>query len=167
MSHQKFLASEGLEHLIALIKGADEALRDELKGADEALRDELSEELRKEIEEALAGAGAGTDLVGDGVTIEIKGGKVSVKTGGIGTDQIADASVTRAKLSFDPTDGIDAGSIGAAPAKHTHDASDVVSGVLAVVRGGTGVTSDDAAFQKYVAAHYPDNDELLAYLGLS
>ena len=145
----KVLEEAGLGHLIALIKGADESLRSELK---------------REIDEAVAGAGPGVRA--DGVTIADTDGVLSVRDGGIGTAQLADASVTRDKLSFDPTDGITADAVGAAPAKHVHDAADVTTGVLSVERGGTGVTTDDAAYQKYVTSHYLSNDELLAYLGL-
>lgn len=58
--------------------------------------------------------------------------------------------------------------LGAAAAEHVHDASDITTGTLPVGRGGTGVTSVDAGFQQYVANFYvQDQDELLAYLGLS
>ena len=43
----------------------------------------------------------------------------------------------------------------------------MTTGTLPVARGGTGVTTDDALFQKVVSSHYPTNEELLAYLGLS
>ena len=164
MSTQKFLASDGLEHLIALIKGA--------------------------IEEA------GGKVTADGVTISMdESGVISIKALGVGTAQLADASVTTAKLAdgavttvkladgavtagkiADGAIDIDAidlstvtpDAIGAAAAEHVHDAADVTTGVLAVERGGTGVSSDDAAFQKYVVAHYvQDKDELKAYLGLT
>lgn len=150
----KVLGSTGLEHLIALIKGADDGLRDE-----------LAKLIDKKVSEAISSSGPG--LRADEVTITNDGGALSVKDLGIGTDQLADGSVTRDKLSFDPTDGITADAVGAAPAKHVHDAADVTTGVLAVERGGTGVTTDDAAFQKYVTSHYPDSDDLLAYLGQS
>lgn len=54
---------------------------------------------------------------------------------------------------------------GKAAASHTHAASSITSGTLPVERGGTGVTSDDALRQKVL--DYPDNDDLLEYLGLS
>ena len=148
-TQNKLLDSEGLEHLIALIKGADAGLRSELM---------------QEIQDAVSGVGG---VSADEVTITDNEGVFSVKDGGIGTDKIADGSVTADKLSFDPTDGITPGSIGAAEAEHVHDASDVTTGTLPVARGGTGVMTDDALFQKVVTSHYPDNDELLAYLGLS
>lgn len=175
---KKLLDADGLEHLIALIKGADASLREELMQA---------------IQEA------GPSLTADGVTIEDDGGTLSVKDGGIGTVQLADASVTKDKLAPGAIDSssIESGSVtadklaedlvvpvakggtgatdaagaltnlGAAAADHTHDASDITSGTLPVARGGTGVTTDDALYQKVVTSHYPDNDELLAYLGLS
>ena len=160
----KVLGSTGLEHLIALIKGADEGLRKELsdliESSGDGLRDEFAKLIDEKVSEAISSSGPG--LRADEVTITNDGGTLSVKDLGIGTDQLADGSVTRDKLSFNPTDGIDA-----APRVHKHDASDVTTGVLAVERGGTGVSTDDAAFQKYVTSHYLDNDELLAYLGLS
>ena len=147
----KFLDDVGLAHLIALIKGGDE---------------QVCSVLEKKIAEAIAAAGPG--LTADEVTVTLSGGAViSVKDGGVTTSKIADGSVTRAKLSFDPTEGVTPGAIGAAAASHTHSAADVISGTLPVARGGTGVTTDDALFQKVVSSHYPDNDELLAYLGLS
>ena len=72
-----------------------------------------------------------------------------------------DAATARTNLGVTPAN------IGAAAAEHVHDAADVTTGTLPVARGGTGVTTDDALFQKVVSSHYPDNDELLAYLGLS
>lgn len=56
--------------------------------------------------------------------------------------------------------------VGAAAASHTHDASDVGSGILAVERGGTGVNtltalalliSSQMPNQKYVIGHYSGN----------
>ena len=158
-TQNKLLDSEGLEHLIALIKGADAGLRSELM---------------QEIQDAVSGVGG---VSADEVTITDNEGVFSVKDGGIGTDKIADGAVTADKLadgaitsdklSFDPTDGITAGSIGAAEAEHVHDASDVTTGTLPVARGGTGVTTDDALFQKVVTSHYvQDKEELMTYLGL-
>ena len=150
-TQRKYLDDVGLAHLIALIKGGDE---------------QVSSNLENKIAEAIAAAGPG--LTADEVTVTLSGGAViSVKDGGVTTSKLADGSVTRAKLSFDPTEGVTPGAIGAAAASHTHSAADVTSGTLPVERGGTGVTTDDALFQKVVSSHYPDNDELLAYLGLS
>lgn len=150
-TQRKYLDDVGLAHLIALIKGGDE---------------QVSSDLEKKIAEAIAAAGPG--LTADEVTVTLSGGAViSVKDGGVTTSKIADGSVTRAKLSFDPTEGVTPEAIGAAAASHTHAAADITSGTLPVARGGTGVTTDDALFQKVVSSHYPDNDELLAYLGLS
>ena len=150
-TQRKYLDDVGLAHLIALIKGGN---------------DDVRADLEQKIEQAIASAGPG--LTADEVTVTLSGGAViSVKDGGVTTSKLADGSVTRAKLSFDPTEGITPGAIGAAAASHTHSAADVTSGTLPVARGGTGVTTDDALFQKVVSSHYPDNDELLAYLGLS
>lgn len=131
-------------------------------------------------------ANAGPNITADEVTLTVDDdGVVSIKALGVGTTQLADASVTTAKLAdgavtagkiADGAIDIDAidlstvtpGAIGAAAAEHVHDAADVTTGVLAVERGGTGVSSDDAAFQKYVVAHYvQDKEELKAYLGLT
>lgn len=131
-------------------------------------------------------AGAGPTVTADEVTVSMTAeGVLSIKAAGVGTTQLADASVTTAKLAdgavtagkiADGAIDIDAidlstvtpGAIGAAAAEHVHDAADVTTGVLAVERGGTGVSSDDAAFQKYVVAHYvQDKEELKAYLGLT
>lgn len=131
-------------------------------------------------------AGAGPTVTADEVTVSMTAeGVLSIKASGVGTTQLADASVTTAKLAdgavtagkiADGAIDIDAidlstvtpGAIGAAAAEHVHDAADVTTGVLAVERGGTGVSSDDAAFQKYVVAHYvQDKEELKAYLGLT
>ena len=141
-------------------------------------------------------ANAGPNITADEVTLTVDDdGVVSIKALGVGTAQLADASVTTAKLADGAVttvkladgavtagkiapgaidiDAIDTSTvtpdaIGAAAAEHVHDAADVTTGVLAVERGGTGVSSDDAAFQKYVVAHYvQDKDELKAYLGLT
>lgn len=171
----KYLDYDGLDHLIDLIK------------------------------EAIAGAGG--KVTADELTVTVSDeGVISIKGLGVGTAEIADASVTKAKLAPGAVDetvigdgsvtvdklaagfvlpverggtgatdaaaartnlGITPGNIGAAPSQHQHSASDVTSGTLPVARGGTGVTTDDALFQKVVSSHYPDNDELLEYLGLS
>lgn len=131
-------------------------------------------------------ASAGPNITADEVTLTVDDdGVVSIKAAGVGTAQLADASVTTAKLADGAVtadkladgavtiDQIDLSTvtpeaIGAAAAEHVHDAADVTTGVLAVERGGTGVSSDDAAFQKYVVAHYvQDKEELKAYLGLT
>ena len=141
-------------------------------------------------------ANAGPNITADEVTLTVDDdGVVSIKALGVGTAQLADASVTTAKLADGAVttvkladgavtadkladgavtiDQIDLSTvtpdaIGAAAAEHVHDAADVTTGVLAVERGGTGVSSDDAAFQKYVVAHYvQDKEELKAYLGLT
>lgn len=92
-----------------------------------------------------------TDKLADGLV-------VPVAKGGTGA---TDAATARTNLGVTPAN------IGAAAASHTHSAADVTSGTLPVARGGTGVTTDDALFQKVVSSHYPTNEELLAYLGLS
>lgn len=151
-------------------------------------------QLVHDIAEAIANAGP--NITADEVTLTVDDdGVVSIKALGVGTAQLADASVTTAKLADGAVttvkladgsvtadkladgavtiDQIDLSTvtpeaIGAAAAEHVHDASDVTTGVLAVERGGTGVSSDDAAFQKYVVAHYVQNkEELKAYLGLT
>lgn len=140
-------------------------------------------------------AGAGPTVTADEVTVSMTAeGVLSIKASGVGTAQLADASVTEAKLADGAvttgkladksvtaekladgaitieqldTSSITPSAIGAAAAEHVHDAADVTSGTLPVARGGTGVTTDDALFQKVVSSHYPTNEELLAYLGLS
>ena len=140
-------------------------------------------------------AGAGPTVTADEVTVSMTaGGVLSIKASGVGTAQLADTSVTEAKLADGAvttgkladksvtaekladgaitidqidTSNITPSAIGAAAAEHVHDAADVTTGTLPVARGGTGVTTDDALFQKVVSSHYPTNEELLAYLGLS
>ena len=140
-------------------------------------------------------AGAGPTISADEVTVSMTAeGVLSIKASGVGTAQLADASVTEAKLANGAvttgkladksvtaekladdaitidqidTSTVTPSAIGAAAAEHVHDAADVTSGTLPVARGGTGVTTDDALFQKVVSSHYPTNEELLAYLGLS
>lgn len=51
---------------------------------------------------------------------------------------------------------------GYAASSHNHSAANITSGTLAVARGGTGVTSDDALRQKVL--NFPSNEDLLAYL---
>lgn len=53
---------------------------------------------------------------------------------------------------------------GYAASSHNHSAANITSGTLAVARGGTGVTSDDALRQKVL--NFPSNSDLLAYLGM-
>ena len=140
-------------------------------------------------------AGAGPTISADEVTVSMTAeGVLSIKASGVGTAQLADASVTEAKLADGAvttgkladksvtaekladgaitidqidTSTVTPSAIGAAAAEHVHDAADVTTGTLPVARGGTGVTTDDALFQKVVSSHYPTNEELLAYLGLS
>ena len=140
-------------------------------------------------------AGAGPTISADEVTVSMTAeGVLSIKASGVGTAQLADASVTTDKLAdasvttgkladgsvtaekladgaitIDQIDTstVTPAAIGAAAAEHVHDAADVTTGTLPVARGGTGVTTDDALFQKVVSSHYPTNEELLAYLGLS
>lgn len=80
---------------------------------------------------------------------------VSVAKGGTGATTAAQA---RTNL------GITAANIGAAASSHNHSASNITSGTLAVARGGTGVTSDDALRQKVL--NFPSSADLLDYLGL-
>ena len=47
---------------------------------------------------------------------------------------------------------------------HTHSADDITTGVLSVPRGGTGVSSDDAAYMKYVEANFMSNEDFIEYL---
>lgn len=149
----KYLDYDGLEHLIDLIKNAI--------------------------------ASSAPTIKADDVTVTVADdGTISIKGLGVGTSQLANASVTTAKLADKSvtadkladgavtieqldTSSITPGAIGAAAASHNHSADDVTSGTLPVARGGTGVTTDDALFQKVVSSHYPTNEELLAYLGLS
>ena len=140
-------------------------------------------------------AGAGPTISADEVTVSMTAeGVLSIKASGVGTAQLADASVTEAKLADGAvttgkladksvtaekladgaitidqidTSTVTPSAIGAAAAEHVHGAADVTTGTLPVARGGTGVTTDDALFQKVVSSHYPTNEELLAYLGLS
>ena len=140
-------------------------------------------------------AGAGPTISADEVTVSMTAeGVLSIKASGVGTAQLADKSVTEAKLADGAvgtgqladgsvtaekladgaitidqidTSTVTPAAIGAAAAEHVHDAADVTTGTLPVARGGTGVTTDDALFQKVVSSHYPTNEELLAYLGLS
>ena len=150
-------------------------------------------QLVHDIADAIAGAGPtiSADEVTGSMTAE---GVLSIKASGVGTAQLADASVTTDKLAdasvttgkladgsvtaekladgaitIDQIDTstVTPAAIGAAAAEHVHDAADVTTGTLPVARGGTGVTTDDALFQKVVSSHYPTNEELLAYLGLS
>ena len=140
-------------------------------------------------------AGAGPTISADEVTVSMTAeGVLSIKASGVGTAQLADASVTEAQpahaavttgkladksvtaekladgaITIDQIDTstVTPSAIGAAAAEHVHDAADVTTVTLPVARGGTGVTTDDALFQKVVSSHYPTNEELLAYLGLS
>lgn len=99
----------------------------------------------------LAAGAVTTDKLADGLV-------VPVAKGGTGA---TDAAAARTNLGVTPAN------IGAAAAEHDHDAADVTSGTLPVARGGTGVTTDDALYQKVVSSHFPTNEDLLAYLGLS
>ena len=61
-------------------------------------------------------------------------------------DPAGSAAATQANLAVHVADknnphGVSPGQIGAAAASHTHDASQVVSGILSAARGGTGVGS--------------------------
>lgn len=157
-TQKKVLDSDGLEHLIALIKGADASLKSELV---------------EQIEQAISGVGPG--ISADEVTITNQDSVISVKDGGIVTDKLAyasvtadklaDGAITKEKLDLSGSDPIEPGDIGAAPAEHTHDASDIVSGAVPVSHGGTGATTIDGA--RTVLFNFPEDDELLSYLGLS
>lgn len=180
------------------------------KGAQYLDRPGLSQ-LVHDIAEAIAGAGP--TISADEVTVSMTAeGVLSIKASGVGTAQLADASVTTAKLADKSvtaakladgaitidqidTSSITPGAIGAAPADHEHDASDVATGTLPPERGGTGQASVQAArnamglgdtlgavpianggtgaataagaFENIVVPQYPSNEDLLAYLGLS
>ena len=173
MSTQKFLASDGLEHLIALIKGAIE------EAGGKVTADGVTISMDEGGVISIKDLGVGTAQLADASVTTAKLADESVTAakladGAVGTAQIADGSVTAEKLADGAitidqidTSTVTPSAIGAAAAEHVHDASDVTTGTLPVARGGTGVTTDDALFQKVVSSHYPDNDELLAYLGLS
>lgn len=72
-----------------------------------------------------------------------------------------------------------AADIGAAAATHNHSAANITSGTLAVARGGTGVTSDDALVQKvfnsapkasatqYGVVKFASDEDFKAYMGIS
>ena len=72
-----------------------------------------------------------------------------------------------------------AAAIGAAAASHNHSAANITSGTLAVARGGTGVTSDDALVQKvfnsapkasatqYGVVKFASDADFKAYMGIS
>lgn len=150
----------------------------------------------------------------DGTTISKSGSTISVKPEGVGSTQLADGSVTTAKLGGSLVVPIAKGgtgatsasqaltslgaaakshthaasdvtgtlqvehggtgattasqartNLGAAASSHTHAAGDIASGAVPVEHGGTGATTIDGA--RTVLFNFPDNDELLAYLGLS
>ena len=121
--------------------------------------------------------GSGPDAVAHGSITEAK------LADGILSGGVADGSVTVDKLADEfilPVSkggtgattaaqartnlGITASNINAAPATHTHAASDITSGAVPVSHGGTGATSIDGA--RTVLFNFPDNDDLKAYLGL-
>lgn len=72
-----------------------------------------------------------------------------------------------------------AADIGAAATSHNHSAANITSGTLAVARGGTGVTSDDALVQKvfnsapkasatqYGVVKFASDEDFKAYMGIS
>lgn len=166
---KKVLDEEGLAHLIALIKGADESLKTELV---------------EQIEEAIGGIGPG--VTADGTTIVDNDGTLSIKDGGVGTAQLADASVTADKIADGAvkadaidTSSITPASIGAVPATPepqvtvnlaSEAAAGVfgatpqpgVTGVLPVSHGGTGASNIDGARTSIVNSATPN--QLLAYL---
>lgn len=139
----------------------------------------------------LADSSVTTDKLADGSVTKAKLAEGAIDStvivdGSITSTQIADGAVTTEKLAdglvvpvakggTGATDaatartnlGVTPANIGAAAAEHDHDAADVTSGTLPVARGGTGVTTDDALYQKVVSSHFPTNEDLLAYLGLS
>ena len=141
--------------------------------------DEVTVTMTAEGELSITASGVGTAQLADASVTTAKLADKSVTAakladGSVGTTQIADGSVTAEKLAdgavtIDQIDksSITPSAIGAAAAEHVHGAADVTTGTLPVARGGTGVTTDDALFQKVVSSHYPTNEELLAYLGLS
>lgn len=66
-------------------------------------------------------------------------GTVKVENGGVpGTSDVAEGAVLRNVDGVPTWNELTAADVGAAPSSHTHTASDVTSGTLGVVRGGTG-----------------------------
>ena len=177
MADSRILDGDGTSHLIGLIKQGMKGLQDQIAAAVAAIKP-------------------------DGETLTESDGTWSVKPGGIGTDEVADGSITEAKLadgilSGGVADGsvtvdkladefilpvskggtgattaaqartnlgITASNINAAPATHTHAASDITSGAIPVSHGGTGATSIDGA--RTVLFNFPSNSDLLSYLGI-
>ena len=86
-----------------------------------------------------------------------------VTSGTLSADRLPTVPVSKGGTGSTTAQGA-LSALGAAAAYHDHGAGDITSGTLPVSRGGTGVTSVDALRQQVL--NFPDNDELLAYLGL-
>ena len=178
MADSRILDGDGASHLIGLIKQALAGLQSKIRPDGTTIAD-------SDGTWSVKAGGVGTAQLADGAVTadKLADGVLSgaVPDAGVTVDKIADGAVTVDKLADElvmpvakggtgattaaqarTNLGITPANTGAAPATHTHAASDITSGALPVSHGGTGATSIDGA--RLALFNFPSDEDLIAYL---